>query len=213
MATELRASEALRLFFHQPCNGVLALMGGLSGAVGLWVVGPPGLLAWAAWAAIGVATWPLHEYVTHRWILHAKPLPWAWAVKIQRRLHYDHHVDPRQLDLLFAPLWFTIPAPFLYGAVYLALLPPAAALGMLFGNMATMLFYEWTHFIAHVPYQPRSAYFRRLKTMHTWHHYKNERYWFGVTESIMDRALGTLPEVGAIATSPTVRALHGDEAL
>lgn len=213
MATDLSTAEALRLFFGQKCNVVLALLALAWGAAGAWIAGPAGLAGWAAWAVVGVLTWPLQEYVTHRWILHAKPLPWEWGVRMQRRLHYDHHVDPKRLDLLFAPLWFTIPAPFFYVAIYMIFLPPPAALGLLFGNMATMVFYEWVHFVSHVPYQPRSAYFRRLKTLHTWHHYKNEHYWFGVTESVMDRALGTLPEAAAIATSPTVRALHGDDAL
>lgn len=213
MPTELGTREALRLFFGQPCNVVLLLLALAWGAAGAWIAGPAGLAAWAAWTVVGVLTWPLQEYVTHRWILHAKPLPWGWAQRMQRRLHYDHHVDPKRLDLLFAPLWFTIPAPFLYAALYMLVLPAPAALGLLFGNMATMVFYEWIHFVSHVPYTPRSAYFRRLKAMHTRHHYKNEHYWFGVTEDMMDRVFRTHPEPAAVPTSPTVRALHGADAL
>ena len=210
MPSDLQAVEALGLFFRHRCNVVLAGLTVGTAGLGLWLVGPAGVPAWIAWTLAGAALWPLLEYVTHRWVLHAHPLPWAWALRIQRRLHYDHHVDPRRLELLFAPLWFTIPTPLALGLVYGALLPPVAAAGLMFGHMTTLLFYEWIHFLSHVPYQPRSAHFRRLKTLHTRHHFKNEHYWFGVTASGMDRLLGTDPEAEAVPTSPTVRALHGE---
>ena len=213
MPTELRTSEAVGLFFRHACNGVLLALTAATAGLGAWLAGASGLPGLLLWLVAGVAMWPLLEYGTHRWVLHAKPLPWAWAQRLQRRAHYDHHVDPRNVELLFAPLWFTIPAPLVLGALYATVLPPVGAAGLLAGNLLAMSFYEWVHFVSHVPYTPRTAYFRKLKTMHTWHHYKNERYWFGVTEGAMDRAFGTRPEVTAVATSPTVKALHGDDAV
>ena len=38
-------------------------------------------------------------------------------LKIIKRLHYDHHVDPDDLKLLFLPLWFSIPGFIIYGFI------------------------------------------------------------------------------------------------
>lgn len=40
---------------------------------------------------------------------HAPPPSSAPLRKLQHRLHYDHHVEPSRLDLLFLPLWFLMP--------------------------------------------------------------------------------------------------------
>jgi hypothetical protein len=44
---------------------------------------------------------------------------------------------------------------------------------------------------------------------HRQHHYKNEHYWFTVTSAgTADRVLGTHPDAGAVASSPTAKNLH-----
>lgn len=73
-----------------------------------------------------------------------------------------------------------------------------------------MLLYEWVHMLVHTPYAPRSATLKRLKALHTWHHFKHEGYWFGVTATWVDGVMGTRPDPAAIALSPTVKAIHGD---
>ena len=211
MSTEMRVRDAARLFWAHRCNPILAGLTLATGGAALWWAGPAQAPVWALWAALGVAMWPGLEYVTHRFILHAKPLPWGWALRMQRRLHYDHHQDPKDTELLFAPIWFTVPATLVLAGLYGALLgDPARAGGLLFGNLAAMLAYEWVHFMAHQPYVPKSEHFKRLKKLHAWHHFKNERYWFGVTVSALDRVGGTHPDFETVAASPTVRVIHGD---
>ena len=69
--------------------------------------------------------------------------------------------------------------------------------------------YEWTHYLVHSDYRPRSRWFRAVWRNHRLHHYKNEHYWFTVTTSgTADRLFGTYPAPAAVRTSPTVKALH-----
>ena len=58
---------------------------------------------------IGALVFFVSEYTTHRFMLHAPPHENAFVLKLQHRLHYDHHIEPARLDLLFLPLWFAIP--------------------------------------------------------------------------------------------------------
>jgi hypothetical protein len=57
----------------------------------------------------GAVLFYLTEYTTHRFLFHAPPSSRGWLLKLQRRLHYDHHVEPGRLDLLFLPLWYVAP--------------------------------------------------------------------------------------------------------
>jgi sterol desaturase/sphingolipid hydroxylase (fatty acid hydroxylase superfamily) len=71
-----------------------------------------------------------------------------------------------------------------------------------------MLFaYEWTHFLIHSSYRPRHAPYRYVWRAHRNHHFRNERYWFGVTMHLADHVLGTFPERSAVEVSATVRTL------
>ena len=88
------------------------------GAVTLLAIGAAALIfAGLAGAAtlspieilLGAVLFYLSEYAMHRFAFHAPPLRWALLRKLQHRLHYDHHVEPSRLDLLFLPLWFLAP--------------------------------------------------------------------------------------------------------
>ena len=70
--------------------------------------------------------------------------------------------------------------------------------------------YEWTHFLIHTAYRPRSRYYRSIWRNHRLHHYKNEHYWHGITNTLSDRVLRTLPDQADVPRSPTARTLHGD---
>ena len=67
--------------------------------------------------------------------------------------------------------------------------------------------YEWCHFLIHTPYRPRGRYFRSIWRGHRLHHYKNERYWFGVTVNLADHVFRTFPAKDDVPTSPTARTL------
>lgn len=157
-------------------------------------------------ALIGAAVFFVSEYTTHRFLFHAQPSTLQWLRKLQHRLHYDHHIDPPKLELLFLPLWFVIPTALVYYGVFLAITRnPALALSLTFGSICALLYYEWVHYVAHIPFNPVTSFGRYVKKYHLWHHFKNERYWFGVTNPSMDFAGATYRDVDAVERSTTVR--------
>ena len=94
------------------------------------------------------------EYGMHRFAFHAPPARPAFVRRLQHRLHYDHHVEPDRLDLLFLPLWFLVPNLTLTAALAALVLGPAATASTMLGVAAAILHYEWTHYVAHTPIRP-----------------------------------------------------------
>src|SRR5215470_4386398 len=61
------------------------------------------------WTLAGCFFFYFSEYGTHRFLFHASPSRFPFILRLQHRLHYDHHVEPNRLDLLFLPLWYVLP--------------------------------------------------------------------------------------------------------
>lgn len=165
-----------------------------------------------AWYLVpaGAALFFVAEYVTHRFAFHAPPSKVRLVRAFQHRMHYDHHRDPQRLDLLFLAWWFVIPTAALYfGAFLLIARGPGGACSLLLGMLIALTYYEWAHYVAHVPYVPRSRWARWMKKYHLWHHFKDEHRWFGVTNPSMDLLAGTYADVGAVPRSGTTRDLFG----
>ena len=160
-----------------------------------------------------IALQPFVEWVIHVFLLHWRPRRVAGILidPLASREHRRHHVDPWELPLVFIPyrtLLMSL-AAVLIGWTLLAPTPAIAATGLL--TQATIgLFYEWTHFVCHISYRPRTAFMRERVRHHRLHHFKNERYWMGVTLHLGDRVLGTAPGADAVPMSPTARNLHGE---
>jgi len=49
--------------------------------------------------------------------------------------------------------------------------------------------YEWSHFLIHTPYVPKTRWYRSIWRNHRLHHYKHEGYWLGITSKLGDRVL------------------------
>jgi sterol desaturase/sphingolipid hydroxylase (fatty acid hydroxylase superfamily) len=120
-------------------------------------------------------------------------------------------LDPLEVALL---LLLAIPFTVAVGAlIATAIAGPVAAGPLLSAALAeyvAIFVYEWTHFLIHTAYRPRSRYYRSVWRNHRLHHFKNERYWHGITQTVSDRVLGTLPDHHQVQRSETARALHGD---
>ena len=161
-----------------------------------------------AFVVLGALLFYLTEYSMHRFAFHAPPLPWPFLRKLQHRLHYDHHVEPNRLDLLFLPLWFLAPNLAITTgllALIFGLEPSASAL---FGIMLAILHYEWVHYVAHIPYQPRTRFGRWIKQYHLRHHFISEKHWFGVSNPTLDTVFGTFRAPGEVEKSSTTRKLY-----
>ena len=86
----------------------------------------------------------MSEYSTHRFLFHdAAPSSWAWLRAKQHRLHYDHHLKPARLELLFLPLWYVLPNLIVTAALAYAVLGSAGHVAALvLGAMLALLQYE-----------------------------------------------------------------------
>jgi hypothetical protein len=212
--------DCVRAFWRQPSPpflfGAVALAFGLRLAQGSW--------SWRdAVMAFGlVALTPFVEWAIHVYMLHSPPfdLFGRRVEMLTAREHRAHHESPSVLDgvllpvygvLVFLPMialvnWaLSFPIHLVLGGPRLAY----ATTGVLV-SFAILAAYEWTHFLIHTPYRPKRRYFRAIWRNHRLHHFKNERYWFGVTSTVGDRVIGTLPDQRTVPRSPTARSLHSE---
>lgn len=158
---------------------------------------------------IGMVTYALNEYMIHRFVFHMKTPKHPFLLKIIKRLHYDHHVDPSKLHLLFLPLWFSIPGfALLSFFVFIFTNQLSLTIAYTTGLIGYFLFYEWKHYVAHKPIQPMTNLGKKIKKMHLWHHFKNENYWYGVTHSAIDRTMGTYKDQKTVELSETAKDLE-----
>jgi hypothetical protein len=194
-------------FWRHGSNTVLLVM-----AVALIALFAAHALAFAALSviavAIGAAVFFTSEYTTHRFMFHAPPQKNAFVLRLQHRLHYDHHVNPAELGLLFLPVWFVIPVASLTLAIYFAVTRNwSTSAALLLGSVLGLLWYEWVHYVAHIPVVPKTPFGRWIKKYHLWHHFKNERMWFGVTNPSMDFVGRSYARVDDVDRSGTTRVL------
>jgi 4-hydroxysphinganine ceramide fatty acyl 2-hydroxylase len=170
--------------------------------------------AWSTWIAViaGMLGYMVTEYLTHRFIFHMKPPKHPFFLRFLKRIHYDHHVDPNNLHLLFLPIWYSIPNLFGFSCiVYWITASFIVTNAFVTGTIFFLLCYEWTHYVAHRPIRPLTSWGKWMKKIHMWHHYKNENYWYGVTTPVFDCILGTFPDEKDVEKSLTARNLEGRE--
>jgi fatty acid hydroxylase family protein len=159
-----------------------------------------------------VAVFPFYEWMIHVFILHWRPrrIVGVTIDPLLARKHREHHLDPRDVPVVFIPwkaLLWVLPL-----ALAVALLAfPRPGLGLTFLVLLTLfgLGYEWSHYLIHSDYKPKTRVYRAIYRNHRLHHFKNEHYWFTVTSSgTADRVLRTYPDPATVPTSPTAKNLH-----
>ena len=161
------------------------------------------------WVVIGALTFYVSEYGFHRFGFHAEPSRFPFVRKLQHRLHYDHHVEPDRLDLLFLPVRFLVPTLAITALGYVLMFGWAVVASATFGLTLAIFHYEWVHYVAHIPYQPRTRPGRWLKQYHLRHHFISEKFWFGVSNPSMDFVGRTYKEARDVSRSGTTRKLYG----
>jgi uncharacterized membrane protein YkgB len=210
--------DCAREFLRQPSPpyliGAVLLVLGLRLAQGAW--------SWrdAVMAAGLVAITPFVEWAIHVYLLHSPPIKLGGrrVEMLTAREHRAHHEAPGVLNGVLLPVYgvlvflgmIVLVNWLLSFAFELALGGPrlAYATTAVLVSFAILASYEWTHFLIHAPYKPRRRYFKAIWRNHRLHHFKNERYWFGVTSTLGDRVIGTLPDQRAVPRSATARSLH-----
>jgi len=166
-----------------------------------------------------LAAQPFVEWVIHKYLLHLPPFEFRGRrVELYGSIqHRRHHLDPSDLDRVLlktievVSFLVQIALVIAAGTALLSLATgwsylPLALTGLVFAY-AGLLRYEWSHFLIHTPYVPRSSWYRAIWRNHRLHHFKHEGYWMGVSSNLGDRLLGTDPDQRSISKSPTARTL------
>ncbi|CAN5283548.1 sterol desaturase family protein [soil metagenome] len=163
--------------------------------------------------AIMIASFPLVEWLVHVFVLHLRPTKLGPLTidPLLSRKHRAHHADPRDLPLVFIPwpvLVWLLPLQVLIA--FLVFPPAGLSLTYLIALASIGWVYEWTHYLIHSDYPPRSRMYKHIWRNHRLHHYKNENYWFTVTTAgTADRLLRTYPDPADVDASPTAKNLLG----
>ncbi|MGO4616606.1 sterol desaturase family protein [Nocardia sp. 2YAB30] len=206
----LTLGEAFREFLRHPSPWMIGtiLVGAAIGRVGVGDWQPTDLFV----PAVMLAAFPVFEWIVHVTVLHWRPRrlgPIPIDSELARK-HREHHVDPRNIPLIFIPTR-TLSVLVVVLVALAGFAFPRLGLGLTFLITITLLGlgYEWTHYLIHTDYKPKRALYRAVWRNHRHHHYKNEHYWFTVTSSgTADRLFGTYPDPSTTETSPTARHLH-----
>lgn len=172
-------------------------------------------------AAAGMLfVYPFGEWAIHVYLLHAPPfrLRGRRVELPTSQSHREHHEDPNRMGLILlgpveVALLGGLAVPLVLAAGALVVWPLAGTLTL--GPFVTaaltgyvlIAVYEWTHFLIHTAYRPRSSAYRTIWRTHRLHHFKNERYWHGITNTLADRVFGTLPDHREVERSRTARTL------
>jgi sterol desaturase/sphingolipid hydroxylase (fatty acid hydroxylase superfamily) len=166
-----------------------------------------------------ISAQPFVEWVIHKYFLH---LP---AMTIRGRRvelygsiqHRNHHRSPSDLNRVLLKrievIYFIvqIAITITLGTLAIATLLgwpviPLTLTGITFAYLG-LFRYEWSHFLIHTPYVPKTGWYRTIWRNHRLHHFKHEDYWMGVSSNLGDRLLGTNPDQRSVEKSPTARTL------
>jgi hypothetical protein len=168
------------------------------------------LLALPVALFLTVLFYPLVEYALHRFVLHSNLLYRSpITAPVWRRLHYDHHMKPDNLTVLFAAPMTSVPLLLVLAAM------PGTIIDLrgMFPAMITTVFlmftyYEFMHASAHLKLGFHSNWIVRHKQSHMSHHFVCETQNYGIGTQVMDKLAGTDDQ--SPHRTPTVRNLGYD---
>jgi hypothetical protein len=200
--------SALSLFWRQPSPWLIAAF---ALGCGIWrlQLGP---LGWkdAAVALAVLAYFPFNEWLIHVYLLHYKPRRWfGRSIDFHLpRTHRRHHAEPWNLRWVFIPLQVHALTPPVIALLLWALWPwKELVLSFETAYLLLGLHYEWVHYLAHIPWCPDLAHYRKRVREHRYHHFRNENFWWRVSMGSGDRWFRTAPAVDGIGRSGTTATL------
>ena len=97
------------------------------------------------------------------------------------------------IEWVFAPFSIGMLTPIVFFIIpFVTTFTLGLSLTTSFFSLCYFLYYDWIHLSHHVDeYIPPTKWGKILKKSHTWHHYKNENLWWGVTNIFGDIIFGT----------------------
>jgi hypothetical protein len=201
-AMELRTKRAAFSFFLRQASPQIVMLASVAFLTARMVLGN-----WRAADAFMVVvipfSWHIQERLLHEYVLHLRSrrfLSWALLKRLSAH-HRRHHLDPWRTKTLFiatSAYFFNVPA------VLILLLAITRDIRLtLSGSFAyffTLVCFEWVHLLIHTPYVPQTHWYRRRWWNHRLHHFRDSRYWFGITSPMWDAVLGSRPDPRTIQT-------------
>ncbi len=163
---------------------------------------------------IGWVSYVVQEHLVHRYVFHAPAPRSQFLFNLYYRLHCGHHDQIHNSELLFTPLWFSLPLGLLNVAVVSLILPINQAFVLVYlGAVSAYLLFEWCHLLSHFHAHNRGAYATRLTRDHGRHHHINFRFWFTVSPGgqMVDSALGANPHTFSRLSYPRTCGLCPDD--
>ncbi len=212
LAVDATLGDHLRFFFHERVLRVMAAVPVAALlvriAVGGWSWTDPAVLV------LLLGLYPFFEWGIHVLVLHAKPKRvFGRTIELgATRNHRDHHARPTDPAMSVADSGRNM-AQFSVGILLLAGVVSRSVtltLDVFAFAWAGVLAYEWTHYLMHSAWKPRSAWFAKRRHLHLLHHYRSEHHWFGVVAHGADVVLRTSPAPRSVPRSPTARLLGGE---
>ncbi|RAK68074.1 sterol desaturase family protein [Hymenobacter edaphi] len=179
--THTHIAAPLSIFF---CVAIVSLYYGLSrglltglSAFGLFLVG------WFAFTLV--------EYLMHRFLYHMKTNTPGKA-KFQYTMHGVHHEYPKDKTRLAMPPILTVFVASLLFFIFRFTFGNAG-FGILAGFVFGYATYLFVHYAIHV-YNPPKNFLKFWWHHHAQHHYRQDEVAFGVSTTIWDHIIGTMPE-------------------
>lgn len=130
------------------------------------------------------------EYAMHRYLYHI-PATTPGRIKFQYTMHGVHHEFPKDKTRLAMPPIVTVFVAsllfFLFRFIF-----GSAAFGVLAGFVFGYALYLFVHYAIHV-YAPPKNFLKVWWTHHAQHHYRQDEIAFGVSSTLWDHIIGTMP--------------------
>ncbi len=143
-----------------------------------------GLWTYLGWAAVGLLTWTITEYLLHRFVFHYHPNS-KFGRKIHFIFHGVHHDYPRDRLRLVMPPSVSLPLAAVFFFLYKSLLPGDAIFPFFGAFLTGYLIYDMFHYAIH-HLEVKGRLWNALKTHHLKHHYVDPDKGYGVSSPLWD---------------------------
>ena len=139
---------------------------------------------------LGLLAFTFIEYLVHRYVYHI-PATTPGRAKFQYTMHGVHHEYPKDKTRLAMPPIITVfVASLLFFIFRLAF--GSYAFGLLGGFTFGYASYLFVHYAIHA-YAPPKNFLKVWWTHHSQHHYRQDEVAFGVSSTLWDHIIGTMP--------------------
>ncbi|WP_081867763.1 sterol desaturase family protein [Hymenobacter sp. IS2118] len=139
---------------------------------------------------VGLLAFTFAEYAVHRYLYHL-PATSPGRVKFQYTMHGVHHEYPKDKTRLAMPPIVTVFVASLLFFIFRFSFG-SYAFGLLSGFTFGYAMYLFVHYAIHA-YAPPKNFLKVWWTHHSQHHYRQDEVAFGVSSTLWDHVIGTMP--------------------